>query len=225
YVMGGLGVFQFPSFIPDEGLNMSVYGAIIAVVVGSVIAFVLTYFFGSINKMEESTVDTSQATETATNATAGQYLRNELVGSPLNGKIKSLEEIEDTAFASGALGKGIAIDPSEGKVFSPVSGTVSALFPTHHAIGITSDEGAELLIHVGVDTVQLQGKHFNAHIVQGDRVKRGQLLIEFDVEAIKKEGFILTTPVVVTNHDQFEMTGTSEQQVKSQDLLLELKIK
>lgn len=225
YVMGGLGVFQFPSFIPDEGLDMSVYGAIIAVVIGSVIAFVLTYFFGSINKMEESTIDTSQATETATNAAAGQDLRNELVGSPLNGKIKSLEEIEDTAFASGALGKGIAIDPSEGKVFSPVSGTVSALFPTHHAIGITSDEGAELLIHVGVDTVQLEGKHFNAHIVQGDRVERGQLLIEFDVEAIKKEGFILTTPVVVTNHDQFEMTGTSEQQVKSQDPLIELKIK
>ncbi|MGP4066115.1 beta-glucoside-specific PTS transporter subunit IIABC [Oceanobacillus sp. M65] len=216
--MGGLGIFQIPSFISPDGIDMSLIGAIIAAVIGMGLAFLLTYIFGGINKSETEVNSPKEGT-------VGKNVKNEVIVSPLNGEVKNLASIEDTAFASGALGKGIAIDPSEGKVFSPVSGTVSALFPTHHAIGITSDEGAELLIHVGLDTVQLEGKHFTAHIAQGERVERGQVLTEFDIKAIKEDGFVLTTPIVVTNHDQFEITITSEQEVKSQDLLIELQAK
>jgi len=108
-----------------------------------------------------------------------------------------LSTISDEAFSSGALGQGVAIEPSEGKLVSPFSGTVTALFPTGHAIGITSDAGVELLIHIGMDTVQLGGKFFTPHVKQGDYVKSGQLLIEFDIKEIKKAGFITSTPVVV----------------------------
>src|SRR5690606_32855560 len=121
--------------------------------------------------------------------------------------VKPLAEIKDTAFASGALGQGVAIIPTEGKLFAPVSGTVTALFPTNHAIGVTSEDGAEILMHIGMDTVQLDGKHFTAHVEQGARVEKGQLLIEFDVAAIKDAGFDLTTPVVVTNQDKYEIVA------------------
>ncbi|SET47052.1 PTS system beta-glucoside-specific IIA component, Glc family /PTS system beta-glucoside-specific IIB component, Glc family /PTS system beta-glucoside-specific IIC component, Glc family [Oceanobacillus limi] len=222
YVMGGLGVFQIPSFISPEGIDMSLIGAIIAAIIGMVLAFVLTYLFGGIRKAEGTATTTEEANEPAVSTTK---VKSEVVVSPFYGQMKNLAEIEDTAFASGALGKGVAVEPTEGKLLAPVSGTVSALFPSNHAIGITSDEGAEILIHVGMDTVQLEGKHFTPHAQQGDRVERGQLLIEFDGNAIKEAGFELTTPVVVTNHDQYELTATSAQEVKPEDLLIELRAK
>lgn len=224
YVMGGLGVFQFPSFIhPEEGLNAAFMGSLVAVAVSSVLAFVLTYLFGDINKNEDNTpVADAPQPEGKTVQSKG---KNQAILSPLKGEVKDLTDIEDTAFASGALGKGVAIIPTEGKLVAPVSGTVTALFPSHHAIGVTADEGAEVLLHVGMDTVQLDGKHFTAHVAQGDRVEAGQLLIEFDINSIKNEGFSLTTPVVVTNHEQFEITKLNQNHVKPKDLLIELKAK
>ena len=97
------------------------------------------------------------------------------------------------------FGKGIAIEPSEGRVVAPADATVTTLFPTGHAIGLITDKGAELLIHIGMDTVKLEGKYFKAHVKQGDKVKKGQLLIEFDVEKIKEAGYPIVTPVLVTN--------------------------
>lgn len=222
YVMAGLGVFQVPSFIhPEEGLNGAFFGAIIALVVGSVLAFVLTYFFGGINKNEDTGAGSTQPVAVK----GAQNEKDQVIGSPFNGTVKKLADIDDTAFASGALGQGVAIEPAEGKVVAPVSGTISVLFPTNHAIGITSDDGAEILIHVGMDTVQLDGKHFTAHTEQGSYVEKGQLLIEFDGQAIKEAGYPLTTPVVVTNQDQFEISTINEQEVKAQDILIELKVK
>ncbi|MDO6447781.1 beta-glucoside-specific PTS transporter subunit IIABC [Oceanobacillus profundus] len=222
YVMAGLGVFQVPSFIhPEEGLNGAFFGAIIALVVGSVLAFVLTYFFGGINKNEDTGAGSTQPVVVK----GAQNGKDQVIGSPFNGTVKKLADIDDTAFASGALGQGVAIEPAEGKVVAPVSGTISVLFPTNHAIGITSDDGAEILIHVGMDTVQLDGKHFTAHTEQGSHVEKGQLLIEFDGQAIKEAGYPLTTPVVVTNQDQFEISTINEQEVKAQDILIELKVK
>lgn len=222
YVMAGLGVFQVPSFIhPEEGLNGAFFGAIIALVVGSVLAFVLTYFFGGINKNEDTGAGSTQPVAVK----GAQNGKDQVIGSPFNGTVKKLADIDDTAFASGALGQGVAIEPAEGKVVAPVSGTISVLFPTNHAIGITSDDGAEILIHVGMDTVQLDGKHFTAHTEQGSYVEKGQLLIEFDGQAIKEAGYPLTTPVVVTNQDQFEISTINEQEVKAQDILIELKVK
>lgn len=119
--------------------------------------------------------------------------------SPLNGQLIELKDVKDPAFASGAMGKGAAVKNPDGKVYSPVDGTVTVLFGTKHAIGIHADDGADILIHVGIDTVNLGGKHFDAKIAQGDAVKKGQLLLEFDPEAIKAEGYDTTTPVLVTN--------------------------
>lgn len=123
----------------------------------------------------------------------------EVLFSPFNGEVQALSNIQDAVFASGALGRGVAIEPSEGKLYSPVSGTVTALFPTNHAIGITSDRGAEILVHIGMDTVQLEGKFFTSHVTQGARVEKGQLLIEFDIQGIQSAGYIVITPVIVTN--------------------------
>jgi beta-glucoside PTS system EIICBA component len=208
YNMAGLGVFQIPSFIhPEEGLNLAFYGSIISMIVSGILGFVLTYFFGGINKQE--TLPISNETKQAhTNAT---QVKSEDITSPLNGKIIKLEDISDTAFASGVLGKGVAIEPTEGKVISPVSGTISALFPTKHAIGITSDNGAEILIHVGLDTVQLEGKYFETFVQQGDRVEKGQELLAFDIDKIKQAGYPVTTPVVITNHAGYQLhTNTIE---------------
>src|SRR5699024_4262518 len=155
-----------PSFISPEGINMSLIGALIAAVVGTVLAFVLTYYFADINKKEKSTKTTDESVQVAGNTEAtddsGQVgettVRSEVIDSPLNGEVKNLSDISDSAFSSGALGKGVAINPTEGKLISPVSGTVTALFRTNHAIGITTEDGAELLIHIGMDTVQLDGQ-------------------------------------------------------------------
>lgn len=221
WMFGGMGVFVFPAFIkPGSGLDMSFWGAIIAMVAGFAVAFVLTYLFGGINQ-EKSSKATNETT-TASKEAAATKVENEDVVSPLNGQVLSLSEIEDAAFSSGALGHGVAIEPTEGKLLAPVSGTVSVLFPTNHAIGITTDSGAEILIHIGMDTVQLEGNYFKAHTAQGEYVKKGQLLIEFDMEQIKKAGKPLTTPVVVTNHKEFGLVLTNQKQVKLGDSLFRL---
>jgi beta-glucoside PTS system EIICBA component len=222
WMFGGMGVFVIPTFIkPGSPLGMAFWGAIIAMVVGFAVAFVLTYLFGGLGK-EAPAVSAPEKKNEKTTAATG---KKEVVASPLTGEVIVLSEIKDAAFASGALGQGIAIEPSEGKLFSPVSGTVSALFPTKHAIGITTDEGAEILIHIGMDTVQLEGKHFAAHTEQGARVEKGQLLIEFNIAGIKEAGFPVTTPVVVTNHTQYQIVQACENTVKAGDVLLEVKTK
>ena len=119
--------------------------------------------------------------------------------SPLHGRLIPLCEVTDPAFASGAMGRGAAVADPEGRVVSPVDGEVTVLFATKHAIGIHSADGVDLLIHVGVDTVKLEGKHFTSHVAQGDTVQKGQLLLEFDPDAIRAEGYETTTPVLVTN--------------------------
>lgn len=126
-----------------------------------------------------------------------------ILGAHENGTMLLMNEVEDDAFASAALGYGAAIEPSEGKVFSPVDGEISMLFDTKHAIGISTEDGAEILIHVGIDTVKLGGKYFEAHVSTGDKVKRGDLLLTFDMDAIKAEGYKLTTPVIITNTDEY----------------------
>ncbi|MDF2786948.1 MAG: bglP [Neobacillus sp.] len=221
WMFGGMGIFVFPAFIkPGAGLDMSFYGSIIALVVGFAVAFFLTYLFGGINQ-EKSSKGTKETT-TASKEVAATKVQDEELVSPLSGKVLALSEIEDAAFSSGALGHGVAIEPSEGKLLAPVSGTVSALFPTNHAIGITTDSGAEILMHIGMDTVQLEGKYFTAHTTQGEYVKKGQLLIEFDIEQIKKAGKPLTTPVVVTNHKEYSLVLTNQKQVKTGNQLINL---
>ncbi|MFB9760529.1 PTS sugar transporter subunit IIA, partial [Ectobacillus funiculus] len=152
-------------------------------------------------------------------------VKKEAIVSPLTGAIKALNKVDDQVFASEAMGKGIAIEPTIGKVFAPVDGVVSILFPTGHAIGITSEEGAEILIHVGIDTVQLEGKYFSPKVQQGDRVKKGDLLVEFDIEKIKEAGYQITTPVIITNTNQYmEIVETNQQRIEAKEGLLTLVI-
>lgn len=223
YMVGGFGIFGFPSKInPEVGLNFSVWGALIAVLIAFALSFILTYLFG-LRKSEETVVEDVKAV--ASNHTSGNSIsvnESEIIGSPFTGEVKRLSDINDEAFSSGALGKGVAIEPTEGRLMAPASGIVSALFPTNHAIGITTDQGAELLIHIGMDTVQLNGKYFTAHITQGARVEKGQLLIEFDIAGIKEAGYEVTTPIVVTNDSQYTVIPTSEKLITEGNHLIEL---
>lgn len=125
------------------------------------------------------------------------------IASPLSGKITPIEQVPDPTFAQGILGKGVAILPAEGKIFAPANGTIEVMFDTGHAVSMTTEQGVEVLIHIGVDTVRLAGKHYKACCKAGDKVKKGDLLIEFDPEAIRAEGYENITPVVITNSDNF----------------------
>ncbi|KAB7668400.1 beta-glucoside-specific PTS transporter subunit IIABC [Bacillus sp. B1-b2] len=216
YMMGGLGIFGLPTKIsPDGGLDMGFWGAVIAMASNLVVGFTLTYFFGIDRKKEKEELEKQAQKAAAKEDTTENKtitISNEDIASPLKGEVKKLSGIEDAAFSSGLLGKGVAIVPTEGKLVSPVNGTVSAIFPTKHAIGITTDTGAEVLMHIGMDTVQLEGKYYSTSIQQGDRVEKGQLLIEFDIEAIKAAGYPIVTPVVVTNHDQYKEIIVADEQ-------------
>lgn len=189
YVMGGLGIFSVVSFISPKGEASGLVAALICGAVSMLVGFLLAFFFGK--KEDNKVVEAVKANE-------------ETILAPIEGTIKPIEDSSDAAFASGALGKGVVIIPSVGKVYAPVSGTVTVLFPSLHAIGITSDLGVELLIHIGINTVQLEGKGYIAHIKQGDHVECGQLLVEFDMDYITSEGYSLETPVLVTNYNDLK---------------------
>ena len=141
----------------------------------------------------------------------------------MKGEILPLNEVNDETFASEMMGKGVAIKPLDGKVVSPINGTVETIFKTKHAIGLKSEDGTEILIHIGMDTVQLEGKHFKAYVKDGDKVKIGDTLIEFDTEAIKKEGYELTTPVIVTNtNDYLEVLARGSKKVNTGDAIISI---
>lgn len=142
----------------------------------------------------------------------------------LNGTVVPLADVKDEAFASGVLGDGIAIEPSDGELVAPADGEISSTFETHHAVGMTTADGAELLMHIGIDTVKLGGKHFTYLVNEGDKVKKGQPLIRFELEAIKAEGYPVTTPVIVCNTDDYAaVEAKASGTVKQGDALLELK--
>ena len=211
YVIGGLGIFSVVNFISPKGNATGMIVSLIAGAVSLVVGFVLTMIFYKTNDQQ---VENKEVTK----------LEEETILAPIKGEVKPIEESSDAAFASGALGKGVVILPEEGKVYAPVTGTVTVLFPSLHAIGITSDAGVELLIHIGINTVQLNGEGFTAHIKQGNQIKQGQLLVEFDMNKIKEAGYSLETPVLVTNYaDLQEVKNTSASSVQLQETLIEVK--
>jgi len=150
--------------------------------------------------------------------------KDTVLSACLNGTVVPLADVKDEAFASGVLGDGIAIEPSDGELVAPADGEISSTFETHHAVGMTTADGAELLMHIGIDTVKLGGKHFTYLVNEGDKVKKGQPLIRFELEAIKAEGYPVTTPVIVCNTDDYAAVETKASgTVKQGDALLELK--
>ncbi len=216
YSAGPLGIFKIPTFInPETGIDGHFWGMILSLVVAFVLGLVLTLLFGGVNKKQENKEDLQ------TKPVKSDTLKPETILSPITGEVIALTEVPDQVFASGAMGKGVGINPTEGRVVSPVTGVVTTLFKTKHAVGITSDNGSEILIHVGMDTVQLEGKHFTSHVQQGDRVQAGDLLVEFDVDAIKEAGYKVVTPVIITNSAHYEDVQTSDQKVVTEkDVLM-----
>ena len=125
------------------------------------------------------------------------------IGSPVNGEIVPITEVQDPTFSEEMIGKGVAIIPSDGKYYSPADGKLIALFPTGHAYAINTDSGAEILVHIGLDTVELNGEYYKVHAKQGDPVKKGDLIVEVDLEGIKNSGYDVITPLIVSNHANF----------------------
>ena len=157
-------------------------------------------------------------------APAAPAAKDTVLSACLNGTVVPLADVKDEAFASGALGDGIAIEPTDGELVAPADGEISSTFETHHAVGMTTVDGAELLMHIGIDTVKLGGKHFTYLVNEGDKVKKGQPLIRFELEAIKAEGYPVTTPLIVCNTDDYAaVAAKASGTVKQGDALLELK--
>ncbi len=189
YALASPGLIAMIQFIDPDG-SSNFMNAVIVAVIGLVSGFIFTYLLGF--EGIEDTTDKSEAEQSQSKAAS-------TVGSPMNGEFVLLENINNATFAQKLLGDGVAIVPSEGKVYSPVNGTVQVMFKTGHAIGLLSDNGDELLIHVGMDTVKLEGRGFSPKVKDGDKATKGQLLLEFDRELLIKEGFDITTPIIVTN--------------------------
>ncbi|MGG5329044.1 beta-glucoside-specific PTS transporter subunit IIABC [Enterococcus sp. AZ163] len=210
--VGPLGVFAIPTFIDAQTGSMSgMYYSLIAIVIASVAGFALTFFFWKDDTAVEEIKEEQPMMTT----------RKENVSSPIEGSVMPLSTAKDQAFAQGVLGKGVVIHPTKGEVVAPFDGTVMTLFPTKHAIGLVSDNGLELLIHIGLDTVQLDGKYFTAHVAQGDKVKRGDKLVSFDLEAIISAGYSVETPIIVTNAaDYLDILDCEQKEVSGEDEIL-----
>ncbi|SCP97277.1 PTS sugar transporter subunit IIA [Anaerobium acetethylicum] len=147
-----------------------------------------------------------------------------VIQSPIEGKAVPISTVSDPTFGEEILGKGIAIQPAKGRVVSPVDGTVALMFDTKHAVSIVSDDGAEILIHIGLDTVKLKGKHFTAHAKADDKVKAGDLLLEFDIDKIAAEGYDVIAPVIICNTSDYATIDTvTGKNVKERDRIMVLK--
>lgn len=219
YSIGGLGVFVFPSLIGPDGNLSKVIIAIIIAIVGGVLAFLIQLFVRVPNLYGGGVAKVEEKAEEA--APAPKEIQQEIIASPLIGNVVPLDQVPDQVFASGAMGKGIAIDPTDGVVVAPTKATVNLVFPTGHAIGLTTENGAELLIHIGMDTVSLAGKGFKTYVEAGDVVEAGQKLIEFDLATIRDAKLPVITPVIVTNTADFDdVLTTKEARVNTGDYLL-----
>ena len=213
YMFGGLGVFGFPSFIGKAGVDSGFYMALVASGIALVLGFILTYVVGFKDPVEKSAVPAPVLDPNPNN-------RYEIV-SPMAGEVVELKEINDVTFAGEHMGKGIAIRPTSGRVVSPITGVVQTVYRTKHAIGLVTDDGVEMLIHIGQDTVQLKGQHFTAHVKDGDRVNAGDLIMEFDLQAIKDAGYEIVTPIIITNTSNYlDVVPTKSKTVNEQDKLL-----
>ncbi|WP_145411247.1 beta-glucoside-specific PTS transporter subunit IIABC [Paenibacillus xylanexedens] len=214
YMFGGLGVFGYPAFINKEvGIESSFYMVIVATLVAFVLGFILTYVVGFKDKVEAVPAP-------APVLDPNPNSRYEIM-SPMAGEIVQLKEINDVTFAGEHMGKGIAIRPTSGRVVSPITGTVQTVYRTKHAIGLVTDDGVEMLIHIGQDTVQLKGQHFTAHVKDGDHVNVGDLIMEFDLQAIKDAGYEIVTPIIITNTSSYlDVVGTKEASVQEKDKLI-----
>ncbi len=220
YNNGGLGIFRYTTLIAPDGSMKFVIYSVILDVVALIAGFGLAYVLGFDDDAPTVTLTKEEAKKAATGQKNVAH-NGETLSTPVEGQVLPLSEAKDAAFSEGIMGKGAVIMPSKGEVVAPFDGSVMTLFPTKHAIGLISDKGAEVLIHVGMDTVQLEGKYFESFVKQGDTVKKGQKLLSFDIKAIEEAGFSTQTPIIVTNTPDYEeIKVTDKQTVTNSDALL-----
>jgi PTS system beta-glucosides-specific IIC component len=207
YAFGGSGFLGIPLIINTSGIDAGFYGGVASQVVGFVAAFIITYLWGFKDK---ETDDAAQTHTVVENSSVNETIS---INNIVSGEIIPLSEVTDKVFSEGMLGQGLAVRPLEGKFYAPFDGIVTTVFPTKHAIGLTSLQGVELLIHVGVDTVELNGKFFKTFVNQGDKVKTGDLILEADLKAISDLNYSTITPIVITNTDSFSSVTTNQNEV------------
>ena len=223
-----IGIGGLPGILSIQPQYMLPFAMIMLVAVA--VPMALTFFFrkaGLFTKTEDSTelqaeFAAQEEAEFAVHAEPTDLVKTAQLVSPLAGQVKPLSQATAPVFSSGVMGQGVVIEPSQGELVSPVNGTVTVLFPTKHAVGIVSEEGVELLMHIGMDTVSLDGKGFEAHVAQGDKVVVGQQLISFDMNVIKEAGLITETPVIITNQDDFQadVEGDLPRDIKRGEVLM-----
>ena len=224
-----IGIGGLPGILSIQPKYMIPFAGIMLVAI--IVPMVLTFFFrkaGLFTKTEDDTelkeefAAQEEAEFASHTATPTALAESAEVVSPLAGQVKPLSQAKDPVFSSGVMGQGVVIEPSQGELVSPVNGTVTVLFPTKHAVGIVSEEGVEMLMHIGMDTVSLDGKGFEAHVEQGDKVVVGQQLISFDMDVIKEAGLVTETPVIITNQDDFQadVEGNLPRDIKRGEVLM-----
>ncbi|WP_331837360.1 beta-glucoside-specific PTS transporter subunit IIABC [Bacillus paralicheniformis] len=213
FVLVGPGLASMSMFISDE-LPRNFMFAVIGFAISFVVAFAAAFIFGKDRKTEETEKEAEQG------VFAEKLGADETFKSPVIGQMISLSDVEDDIFSSKVMGEGIAIIPSKGELYAPVDGEISLLFETNHALGMKTANGVEVLFHIGIDTVQLEGKFFTPLVQAGDKVKTGDLLIQFDLEKIKEAGYDPVTLAVITNTDQYDIKVTQLKEVNRQDTLM-----
>lgn len=213
YATGASGIPAIPLYIGENIWNL--YNILIALVITAIVTAVLTYLL-SLKYEKDTQKENKDIKEKAD--------KDAVITSPMKGSMVLLSDVKDGAFSSEAMGKGIAIEPSEGKVIAPFNGEVVSLFPTKHAIGILSEDGVEMLIHIGLNTVELDGRYFEAHVEQGQKIEKGQALLTFNLEKIREEGYVTQVPIIITNTDDYaDVINNCNEKINYNDKLLALK--
>lgn len=215
---GLVSLLTIPTFIStNQAVESNVTMAILATALSFVLAFVGTLIVGFDETVQDEKLETNQQTTAGDTISSARHN----LKSPLSGKVLPLSDVPDKVFSSGAMGKGLAIDPEKGELIAPADGEITTIFPTGHAVGLTTKDGIEILMHIGMDTVELEGQGFETFVKQGDQVKAGDLLVRFDIEAIKAAGYSVITPIVITNTEHFAdvLELNQEELVASEDFL------
>ncbi len=233
YMMGGLGIFSIPSTIGKYGINTSVLGYIFTIFISLIIGFVLQMLFGrkSVDKPLLEAAVTSESSSKVNISKSKQenskssvsYNQAEILKSPASGTIVPLKDVPDEVFSSGAMGQGVAIKPHLGQIVSPSNAKITMIFPTGHAIGLMTENGAEILIHIGIDTVELDGKGFETMVKKDQQVAAGDLLVKFDLATIEKASLSTITSIIITNSKNYhEVEVMKSGSIKNDEPLLSL---
>lgn len=215
---GLVSLLTIPTFIStNQAVESNVTMAILATALSFVLAFVGTLIVRFDETVQDEKLETNQQTTAGDTISSARHN----LKSPLSGKVLPLSDVPDKVFSSGAMGKGLAIDPEKGELIAPADGEITTIFPTGHAVGLTTKDGIEILMHIGMDTVELEGQGFETFVKQGDQVKAGDLLVRFDIEAIKAAGYSVITPIVITNTEHFAdvLELNQEELIASEDFL------